>query len=84
LSAIRGLKGNQFDFLAAVLFKEDYCVDKAIIIPHDVILSLADKTTHISFQTHTNSHLFQLVDAIWVVDGVEDVTAQLMEAEKCL
>jgi hypothetical protein len=79
LSAIRDLKSNHFDFLAGVLFKEDYSVDRAIIIPHAVILNLK---THISFQEHTRSHLFQLVDAIWEVDGVKDVTAQLVNAEK--
>jgi hypothetical protein len=81
LSAIRDLKDSHFDFLAGVLFKEDYRVDRAIIIPHAVILSLADKKTHISFQEHTNSHLFQLVDAIWEVDGVKNVTKQLVKAE---
>ena len=81
LSAIRDLKDNHFDFLVAVLFKEDYSVDRAVIIPHAVILSLADNKTHISFQKHTRSHLFQLVDAIWEVDGVKNVTKQLVKAE---
>lgn len=81
LSAIRNLKDNHFDFLAGVLFKEDYSVDRAVIVPHAVILRLADKKTHISFQEHTNSHLFQLVDAIWEVDGVKNATKQLVKAE---
>ena len=80
MSAIRDLKDNHFDFLAAVLFKEDYSVDRAVIIPHAVILSLADNKTHISFQKHTRSHLFQLVDAIWEVDGVKNVTEQLVNS----
>jgi hypothetical protein len=81
LSAIRGLKEKHFDFLAGVLFREDYSVDRAVIIPHAVILKLAKTETHISYQEHTKSHLFQLVDAIWEVDGVKNVTKQLVKAE---
>jgi hypothetical protein len=36
LSAIRDHKDDHFDFLATVLFKEDYSVDKALIIPRNV------------------------------------------------
>jgi hypothetical protein len=79
LSAIRGLKEpKHFDFLAAVLFKEDYSIYKAALVPHAVLLSLFEARRHISFQEHTNSHRFMLVDGIWEVDGVEDVTAKLL------
>ncbi|HUD15511.1 MAG TPA: hypothetical protein VMQ56_17800 [Terracidiphilus sp.] len=82
LSAIRDLKDNHFDFLAGVLFNKDYSVDRVLIMPRAFILSLADKKTHISYQRHTRSHLFQLVNEIWKVDGVKNVTNKLVNAEK--
>ena len=79
LSAIRNLEqALHLDLLAAVLFKEDYSIYKAALVPHAVLLSLFEARKHISFQEHTNSHRFMLVDDIWKVDGVEDVTAKLM------
>src|ERR1017187_3178007 len=76
VSAIRSLEGAHFDFLAGVLFNEDYSIFKAAIIPHAVLLNLANERSHISFQKHTNSHVFLLVDDIWKVHGVDDVTIQ--------
>jgi hypothetical protein len=79
LSAIRGLEqAEHFDFLAAVLFNEDYSIYKAALVPHAVLLSLFEARKHISFQEHTNSHRFMLVEDIWEVDGVENVTAKLL------
>lgn len=71
LSALRNISEGNFDFLGAVLFGEDYRVMRAAIIPHAVILLRA------SFQKHTNSHRFLLVEDIWDVPGVKDVTRQL-------
>lgn len=87
LSAIRGLEHTQhFDVLAVVLFNEDYSVNRAALIPHAVLLSLAktEKGKHISYQEHTHSHRFMLVDDIWQAPGVSDVTAQLLRAEESL
>ena len=39
LSAIRDLAGARFDFLAGVLFSEDYTVMRAALIPHSVALA---------------------------------------------
>jgi hypothetical protein len=71
LSAIRDLHGRHFDFLAGVLFNEDYTVLRAALIPHSVALGRA------KFVEHTNSHKFMLGDEIWRADGVRDVTPQL-------
>ena len=38
LSAIRDLGGGHFDFLAGVLFDEDYSIMRAAIIPHAVAM----------------------------------------------
>jgi len=71
LSALRNISEGHFDFLAGVLFGEDYGVMRAAIIPHAVIQQRA------SFQKHTNSHRFLLVEGIWEVPGVEHVTERL-------
>lgn len=77
LSAIRGLEEAHFDFLAGVLFNEDYSILNAALIPHTVLLNLAKERKHISFQEHTNSHRFLRTDDIWKIPGVQDVACQL-------
>jgi hypothetical protein len=75
LSSIRDLKKGHFDFLAGLLFKEDYGVYKAVLIPHAVILKLAAEDEYV------NGHRFLLRDDLWEskwkVKGVVDVTAKL-------
>jgi hypothetical protein len=71
LSAIRDLGRAHFDFLAGVLFSEDYAVMRAALIPHAVAIMRA------TFVKRTNSHRFLLRDDIWNAPGVRDVTAEL-------
>lgn len=71
LSAIRDMAGSHFDYLAGVLFREDYTVFRAALVPHAVAL------THATFVQHTNSHRFLLRDDIWRAAGVRDVTSEL-------
>jgi hypothetical protein len=71
LSAIRDMQGGHFDFLAGVLFSEDYSVQRAALIPYAVAMNRA------TFIEHTNSHKFMLRDDVWKADGVRDVTQQL-------
>jgi hypothetical protein len=71
LSAIRDFEGGHFDFLAAILFAEDYTVLRAAIIPRAVVEARA------VFVKHTNSHKFMLRDDVWDVPGVHDVTTEL-------
>jgi hypothetical protein len=71
LSAIRDLGGAHFDFLAGVLFSEDYSVMRAAIIPRAVAVERA------SFVERTNSHRFLLRDDVWDAPDVRDVTAEL-------
>jgi hypothetical protein len=75
LSAIRDLSSGHFDFLAAVLFSEDYSILRAAIIPCAVIVEQS------AFVARTNSHKFMLRDDTWNIDGVQDVTASLRECE---
>jgi hypothetical protein len=71
LSAIREMEGEKFDFLAGLLFSEDYSILKAAIIPHSVVLASA------TYVERTNSHRFLLRDNVWDLAGVVDVTAKL-------
>jgi hypothetical protein len=73
LGAIRDLAGAHFEFLAGVLFSEDYGVLRAAIIPWSVI----DK--YATFVTQTNSHKFLLRDDVWNATGVRDVTMELQQ-----
>jgi hypothetical protein len=74
LSAIRDLAGAHFDFLAGVLFSEDYSILRAAIIPRAVAEEQA------SFVERTNSHRFLLRDDVWEASHVRDVTEQLQAA----
>jgi hypothetical protein len=71
LSALRDLKGGHFDFLAGILFAEDYTVVRAAIIPHAVALERS------AFVERTNSHRFLLHDDVWEAPGVRDVTVEI-------
>jgi hypothetical protein len=71
LSAIRDLSGAHFDFIAGVLFNEDYTVMRAALIPHAVALERS------TFVERTNSHKFLLRDDVWNAAGVRDVSAEL-------
>jgi hypothetical protein len=71
LSAIRDLNDGHFDFLAGVLFKEDFTVLRAAIIPCALVKERA------SFVARTNSHRFLLKDDVWNAPGVRDVTEKL-------
>jgi hypothetical protein len=73
LSALRDLAGSHFDYIAGVLFNEDYTVLRAALIPHAVALERA------TYVQHTNSHRFILRDDIWNVGNVRDVTKELRE-----
>ena len=71
LSAIRDLDGGHFDYLAGILFSEDYGILRAAIIPRAVTESQA------TYVERTNSHRFLLRDNVWQAPGVRDVTVEL-------
>lgn len=71
LSAIRDFDGEHFDFLAGVIFSEDYTVRRAAIIPRIIVLKRA------RFVQRTNSHKFFLRDEVWNALEVRDVTVEL-------
>jgi len=75
LRALRDLSAQGFDILAAVLFKEDFRVLKAALIPHARVVELAKRVER------TNSWRFVLRDAVWSVADVRDVTEDIQKAE---
>lgn len=75
LSAIRNLEKAHFDFLAGILFNEDFSVMRAALIPYQVVKD------HAVFVKHTNAWKFVLRDGIWALPGVEDITDRLLEVE---
>lgn len=72
LSSIRDLNG--FDFVAAVLFDQNYRPLRAALIPQSVIQD------HAPYQQHTNSHIFFMRDSVWDIASVMDVTKKLAAA----
>jgi hypothetical protein len=75
LSFIRNLPSKPFDFLAGVLFDEEFRVTRAALVPHDVV---EEKS---SFVSHVNAWRFLLRDSIWELPGVQDVTEHLKHTE---
>jgi hypothetical protein len=69
LSAIRDL--GSFDTLAAILYKHDYTIMRAALIPAEMVKDYA------RYQNHTNSYIFMLRDSIFDDCRVEDVTNRL-------
>ncbi|WP_066644266.1 hypothetical protein [Sphingomonas sp. CCH16-B10] len=71
LGALRGLSDGGFDFLAAVIFAENYTVSRAAIIPHATVLANA------KYYEWTKSWRFLLRDTAWEWPDVVDVTENL-------
>lgn len=79
LSALRGLAEKRFDYLAGLLFHNNYTVCRAALIPHAIVVSNTS-----SFAAHTNAHIFYLRDNVWKMPGVIDVTRELHTAQMLL
>ena len=69
LSAIRDL--DAFDFLAGLLLDEYYQIIRAALIPRDIVRKFSKYTEH------TNSYRFLLVDELWDLKEVQNVTIDL-------
>lgn len=74
VSAIRSR--HTFAFLAGVLFKEDFTIFRAALIPVAVVKRRSERAEHV------NSWRFLLHDDIWAEPGVQDVTRQLVSFVK--
>jgi hypothetical protein len=74
LGALRRLPERNFDYLAGVLFNEDFTILRAALIPHASVLENA------KYVEATNSWRFLLRDEVWNWPGVEDVSTKLQAA----
>ena len=74
LGALRRLPEKNFDYLAGVLFNEDFTILRAALIPHALVLGNA------KYVEATNSCRFLLRDEVWDWPEVEDVSAKLRTA----
>jgi len=67
-SAVRKLPDNHFDYLAAVLFAEDFHIQRAVVLPRIAVVSKA------FFQKHVNGWILPLNDKLWQTEGARDIT----------
>ena len=74
VGALRRLPEKNFDILAGVLFKEDFSVLRAALVPHAVVAKRA------SYVDATPSWRLLLTDDIWCCEGVVDATVELVSA----
>ena len=74
LTAIRNLDNLPFDFLAGLLFDENFQVIRAVLVPVAVVWQLA------RYVAHTNSWRFLLRDSVWSLPEVKDVTSEVRSA----
>lgn len=74
LSAIRGLDKQHFDFLAGVLFNEDFTVARACLIP---FAAIGEESTH---RKHVNAHIMHLRDSLWMRPDVRDISVEVQAA----
>ncbi len=78
LGVMRALPDAGFDYLAAILFNRDFSVRRAALVPHAMVLARA---VHVR---HVNGWRFILDDAVWLLEGVQDVTSSLRSAAEAL
>ncbi len=71
LSAIRDCDAGHFNFLVGVLFNEDFSFDRACVVPFNVVQTTA------RYRKHVNAHILELKDALWQVEGVRDISAEV-------
>ncbi|PYP84626.1 MAG: hypothetical protein DMG65_22085 [Candidatus Angelobacter sp. Gp1-AA117] len=70
LSWLHDLAGEHFDYLAGVLFKEDFSVQRAALIPCAVVRQFSKFVDPYDYR-------FVLRETVWDAPGVNDVTNKL-------
>lgn len=75
LSVFRRMDRRHFDYLAGVLFEEDFGVQRACLVPFRVVKHLA------TYKKHVNGWILHLRDSVWDHPDVEDITRRLRRAQ---
>ncbi len=68
---IRRLDEDNFDYLGAILFEEDFSVSRAMIFPLDYVQQKA------FWQAHVNGWILQISDNLWDPTEGTDITDKL-------
>lgn len=76
LSDFKDLDSKPFDQLAAVLFGEEFGVQRAALIPIEVVVREA------TLVPEAHAWKFSLQDSVWEIPEVHDVSEALRSAEK--
>jgi hypothetical protein len=71
LSAIRNCEAAHFDYLAGVLFTEDFGFEKACLVPFSMVVAEA------KYRSHVNAHILELRDSLWSRQGVVDISDRI-------
>lgn len=74
-SAIRDLDTQHFDTLVAVLFSQDFTVQRAVFLPYATVRRIAFR------QEHVNGWILPIRDSLWSADGAVDVTETLRRTQ---
>lgn len=74
LGIIRALDSGPFDFVVGIIFRADFGVSRACLIPIDVVRKRA------TFITHVNGHRLMLRDDVWEEPTVIDLTDKAIVA----
>ena len=75
LGALRDLNDDPFDYLIGVLFRENFQVMKACLLPIEQV------RIHSEYISRTNSSRFILRDSVWSLPGAKDITANLFAVQ---
>jgi len=57
------------------VFREDFSVARACLVPHEVVLE------HATYRAHVNGWILFLRPKLWDVPGVIDITAEIQAAQ---
>ncbi|MBX9787937.1 MAG: hypothetical protein K2Y37_03400 [Pirellulales bacterium] len=74
VSPIRGLDERHFDYLAGVLFNENFSVARACLIPFAAIGEVS------TYRAHVNGNILHLRDLLWNRADVRDITTEVRAA----
>jgi hypothetical protein len=74
-SAIRGLEEAHFDYLVALLFSEDFRVERAAMLPRETVVQRA------FWQQHVNAWILPLNESLWTDDSAQDITEAIRDAQ---
>ena len=76
-SAIRNLEANHFDVLVAVLFRDDFAVERAVCLPREAVERLS------FWQRHVNGWILPVHESVWNDPVVTATSRQVVYEALC-